>query len=301
MEKVRLPPLNAVRAFEAAARHGSFVRAAADLHVTHWAVGKQVRLLEDWLGVPLFERRSRGVVLTAEGTDFMRDVGRAFRELTAASTRLRRPGTARRVSGVVRVDVPASFALRWLMPRLARFQELYPDIEIRLSTTSRRLRLIGSAFDVAVRPGHERTRGFRTETLMADLRLPACSPELLRKYPIETVQDLRRHTLLHSTTTPTSWSHWLSTTGAPDLTPLRHMQFEHVYLQLQAAVDGLGVALASMPLIEGDIAAGRLVCPIRTPHWRAEGYELVISEDRWADPAARAFRNWIVRVATLRA
>jgi LysR family glycine cleavage system transcriptional activator len=301
MEKVRLPPLNAVRAFEAAARHGSFVRAAADLHVTHWAVGKQVRLLEDWLGVPLFERRSRGVVLTAEGTDFMRDVGRAFRELTAASTRLRRPGAARRVSGVVRVDVPASFALRWLMPRLTRFQELYPDIEIRLSTTSRRLRLIGSAFDVAVRPGHERTRGFRTETLMADQRLPACNPELLRKCPIETVQDLRRHTLLHSTTTRTSWSHWLSTAGAPDLTPLRHMQFEHVYLQLQAAVDGVGVALASMPLIEGDIAAGRLVCPIRTPHWRAEGYELVISEDRFADRAVRAFRNWIVRMATLRA
>jgi DNA-binding transcriptional LysR family regulator len=219
-----------VRAFEAAARHGSFVRAATDLHVTHWAVGKQVRLLEDWLGVPLFERRSRGVVLTAEGTDFMRDVGRAFRELTAASMRLRRPSAARRVSG-----------------------------------------------------------------------LPACSPDLLRKSPIETVQDLSRHTLLHSTTTRTSWSHWLSTAGAPDLTPLRHMQFEHVYLQLQAAVDGVGVALASMPLIEGDIAAGRLVCPIRTPHWRAEGYELVISEDRWADPAVRAFRNWTVRMATSRA
>jgi DNA-binding transcriptional LysR family regulator len=201
---------------------------------------------------------------------------------------------------VVRVDVPASFALRWLMPRLTRFQELYPDIEIRLSTASRRLRLIGSAFDVAVRPAHERTRGFRTETLMADLQLPACSPELLRKCPIETVWDLRQHTLLHSTTTRTSWSHWLSTAGAPDLTPLRHMHFEHVYLQLQAAVDGVGVALASMPLIQGDIAAGRLVCPIRTPQWRAEGYELVISEDRWADPAVRAFRNWIVRMATLR-
>jgi LysR family glycine cleavage system transcriptional activator len=126
-------------------------------------------------------------------------------------------------------------------------------------------------------------------------------PQLLRKYPVETVQDLRGHTLLHSITTRTSWSLWLSAAGAPDLTPLRDMQFEHVYLQLQAAVDGLGVALASMPLIEGDVAAGRLVCPIRTPHWRAEGYELVISEDRLADPAVRAFRTWVVRMATPRA
>src|ERR1700679_964680 len=119
MEKVRLPPLNAVRAFEAAARHGSFARAAADLHVTHWAVGKQVRLLEDWLGVPLFERRSRGVVLTAEGTDFMRDVGRAFRELTAASTRLRRPGTARRGAGGVGGGVAGRLDVRALLARMS--------------------------------------------------------------------------------------------------------------------------------------------------------------------------------------
>src|SRR3984885_2623602 len=120
MAKDRLPPLNALRAFEAAARRGSFVEAATDLNVTHWAVGKQIRLLEDWLGVPLFERRSRGVSLTDHGSDLLTDVSAALSRLTSATGRLRGPQSARRVSGIVRVNVLSSFALRWLLPRLSR-------------------------------------------------------------------------------------------------------------------------------------------------------------------------------------
>src|ERR1700735_5554235 len=118
-----LPPLNAIRAFEAAPRRGSFVEAAKDLHVTHWAIGKQIRLLEDWLGVPLFERRTRGVALTDQGADLLTDVSSALARLTSAAARLRGPQSARRVSGVVRVNVLPSIALRWLLPRLAKFQE----------------------------------------------------------------------------------------------------------------------------------------------------------------------------------
>ena len=293
----RLPPLNAVRAFEAAARRGSFVEAAADLNVTHWAIGKQVRLLEDWFGVPLFERRSRGVALTDEGAELLADVSVAFFRLSEATGKLRRPEVARRVSGVVRVNVQSSFALRWLFPRLTRFQEQFPNIDIRLSTTSRKLRYIGSAFDIGVRSAPEKGAGLRSEPLMTDRRRPACSPELLRKRPVETVHDLRHHTILHSATTRSSWSHWLSVAGAADLKGLRQLELEHVYLQLQAAVDGLGVALASMPLIEGDIAAGRLVCPIAAPEWNAGSYELVLNEDRAENPAVRAFRDWIVGAA----
>ena len=293
----RLPPLNAVRAFEAAARRGSFVEAAADLNVTHWAIGKQVRLLEDWFGVPLFERRSRGVALTDEGAELLADVSVAFFRLSEATGKLRRPEVARRVSGVVRVNVQSSFALRWLFPRLTRFQEQFPNIDIRLSTTSRKLRYIGSAFDIGVRSAPEKGAGLRSEPLMTDRRRPACSPELLRKRPVETVHDLRHHTILHSATTRSSWSHWLSLAGAADLKGFRQLELEHVYLQLQAAVDGLGVALASMPLIEGDIAAGRLVCPIAAPEWNAGRYELVMNEDRAENPAVRAFRDWIVGAA----
>jgi LysR family transcriptional regulator, glycine cleavage system transcriptional activator len=216
-----LPPLNAIRAFEAAARRGSFVEAASDLHVTHWAVGKQIRLLEDWLGVPLFERRARGVALTDEGADLLTDVGPALSRLAVAANKFKHLEVTRRVSGTVRVNVLASFALRWLIPRLAEFQNLFPNVDIRLSTSSRKLRYVGAAFDIGVRSGIEHASGLRFEPLMPDRRLPACSPEILRHHPIETVGDLRRHALLHSTTTRAAWPAWLSAAGAPNLVPRR--------------------------------------------------------------------------------
>jgi LysR family transcriptional regulator, glycine cleavage system transcriptional activator len=292
-----LPPLNAIRAFEAAARRGSFVEAAKDLHVTHWAIGKQVRLLEDWLGVPLFERRARGVALTDHGADLLTDVSAALARLSSATGRLRGPEFARRVSGVVRVNVLSSFALRWLLPRLSKFQESYPSIEVKVSTTSRRLRYVGAAFDVGIRSGVEHGSGIRCETLMPDRRLPVCSPGILRDCPVETAHDLRRHVLLHSTTTRSAWPQWLSAAGVSGLVPVRHVELDHVYLQLQAAVDGLGVALASLPLIEADMAAGRLVCPITAPELRADDYQLVVRDDRMGDAAVRAFRAWILTAA----
>ena len=258
-------PLNAIRAFEAAARRGSFVEAAKDLHVTHWAIGKQIRLLEDWLGVPLFERRTRGVALTDQGADLLTDVTSALSRLTSATGRLRGPDPARRVSGVVRVNVLPSVALRWLLPRLSEFQEAFSNVEVKISTTSRKLRYVGTAFDIGIRSGVEHGTGIACETLMPDRRLPVCAPRILRDRPIETAHDLRRHTLLHSTTTRSAWAKWFSAAGAPGLVPVRHLELDHTYLQLQAAVDGLGVALGSLPLIEADIAAGRLVCPLAAP------------------------------------
>jgi DNA-binding transcriptional LysR family regulator len=296
-DRDRLPPLNALRNFEAVARHGSFAAAAADLHVTHWAVGKQIRLLEDWFGVPLFERRARGVALTDEGTALLNDVGHAFDRLATGAARLRQDPFTRRVSGTVRVNVLISVALSWLLPRLADFHALYPDIDVRISTTSRKLRYIGDAFDIGVRSGHEQGAGVVSRTLMADLRLPACSPALLRRQPIQTVADLRHHTLLHSASTRTAWPHWLREAGAPDLSAARHVEFEHAYLQLAAAVEGLGVTLASLPLIARDIAAGRLVCPMAGPTWRAPDYALVINAERAKDEAVMAFEQWITRMA----
>jgi LysR family glycine cleavage system transcriptional activator len=294
----KLPPLNALRNFEAVARHGSFAAAAADLHVTHWAVGKQIRLLEDWFGLPLFERRARGVVLTDEGAALLNDVSHAFERLSGAAARLRHEAVTRRVSGIVRVNVLASFALCWLLPRLADFQARYPDIDVRVSTTSRKLRYIGDAFDIGVRSGHEAGASVISRPLMADIRLPACSPALLRQHPMQKVADLRHHTLLHSASTRTAWPQWLREAGAPDLRAARHVEFDHAYLQLAAAVEGMGVTLASMPLIERDIAAGRLVCPIAMPAWRAADYTLVINADRTGDDAVLAFEQWITMAAS---
>ena len=296
-DRDRLPPLNGLRNFEAVARHGSFAGAATELHVTHWAVGKQIRLLEDWFGLPLFERRSRGVVLTDEGAALLNDVSNAFERLGSAAARLRHDEFTRRVSGIVRVNVLASFALCWLLPRLADFQARYPDIEVRVSTTSRKLRYIGDAFDIGVRSGPEQGAGVVSRTLMADLRLPACSPALLRQRPIKDVADLRHQTLLHSASTRTAWSHWLREAGAPELQAARHAEFDHVNLQLAAAVEGLGVTLASLPLIGRDIASGRLVCPIAAPTWRADDYTLVVNADRADDDAVIAFQQWITTMA----
>jgi LysR family transcriptional regulator, glycine cleavage system transcriptional activator len=292
-----LPPLNAIRTFEAAARRGSFVAAAKDLHVTHWAVGKQIRLLEDWLGVPLFERRTRGVALTDQGADLLTDVSSALSRLTSAAGRLRGPQATRRVSGIVRVNVLPSIALRWLLPRLSKFQESYSSVEVKISTTSRKLRYVGTAFDIGIRSGVEHEGGIQCETLMADRRLPVCSPRILRDRPIENAQDLRRHTLLHSTTTRFAWPRWLMAAGVPNLNPARDLELDHVYLQIQAAVDGLGVALASLPLIEADIAAGRLICPLAAPEFRADDYQLLVPVDRLHDPAIKAFRSWILSQA----
>lgn len=292
-----LPPLNAMRAFEAAARLGSFVAAADELNVTHWAVGKQVRLLENWLGLALFERRGRGVALTGEGAELLGDVSDALSRLAATGRRLRRLEPARRVSGTVRISVLPSFALRWLFPRLAAFLALYPDVELRISTTSRKLRYIGTAFDIGIRASPELSAGLRSETLMADARRPACSPQVLRSLPLDAVEDLGRHTLLHAATTRQAWSHWLDAAGAHALKPLRHLEFEHAYLQIEAAVNGLGVALAPLALIEADIAAGRLVCPIDVPDWHAGTFELIVSKDRESIAAVGAFRDWIIRTA----
>lgn len=293
----RLPPLNALRSFEAVARHGSFAAAAADLNVTHWAVGKQIRLLEDWFGVALFERLARGVRLTARGAALRDDVGDAFDRLAAGATRLRDDGPAPRLSGTVRVNVLISFALNWLMPRLPGFQALHPGIEVRVSTTSRRLRSIGDAFDIGVRSGEEPGAGVTSRAFMPDLRLPACSPDLLRRHPIRDADDLRHHTLLHSASTRPAWGHWLGEAGVPSLRGARRMEFEHVFLQQAAAVEGLGVTLASLPLIRRDLAAGRLVCPLAQPVWRAPDYVLVVNAQRADDAATAAFRDWILQAA----
>lgn len=293
----KLPPLNALRHFEAVARLGSFAAAASDLHVTHWAVGKQIRLLEDWFGVPLFERRSRGVVPTDEGVALLNDVKGAFARLSSSVARLRHESITRRITGVVRVNAMASFSLCWLIPRLADFQAHYPDIDVRLSTTSRKLRYVGDAFDIGVRSGPEDAAGLVSTTLMPDLRLPACSPAVLLSHPIRTVADLRNHTLLHSTSTRTAWSDWLRKAGAPGLQGARHLDFDHVFLQLGAAAEGLGVTLASLPLITREIATGRLVCPLSEPAWRGPDYTLVVNTDRADDDAVMAFKNWIMATA----
>ena len=225
----RLPPLNALRHFEAVARGGSFAAAALELHVTHWAVGKQIRVLEDWFGVPLFKRLARGVVLTDDGAALLSDVTGAFSRLAAGAARLRHEESSPRLSGVVRVNVMPSFAACWLLPRLGDFHERYPGVDVRVSTTSRKLRYVGDAFDVGVRSGTDDGPGWISRPLMADRRLPACSPSVLRQRPLQSAADLRMHTLLHSATTRADWSHWLKQAGVGDVRLTHQVEYDHVF------------------------------------------------------------------------
>jgi len=151
-------------------------------------------------------------------------------------------------------------------------------------------RILQTAFEAFL------TSKLRSTKLMTDRRLPACTPELIRARPIASVQDLRGHTLLHSATTSSAWSEWLTLAGAPHLKPVQHMEFEHVHLQLEAALNGLGIALASLPLIQADLASGRLICPISKPEWSTQNY-LLLSEHQEEDAAVRAFRSWIMDTA----
>lgn len=257
-----LPPLNAVRAFEAAARRSSFKDAAAELGVTHGAVSRQIKLLEEWLGPPaLFRRRSHGVALTAEGRALLAEIQPALERIArAAAAHGGKPsGTV-----VLRVHALATFSLRWLVPRLGRLREAHPEIEIELTTGSEPVDGLAGDYDLIIRGGPDAFHGFEARLLLPERRLPACSPALLRRQPLEQVSDLARHTLLHVASMPRLWRDWLTKAGHGSLEPAATLMLDHFYLSIQAAVDGLGVAMAPSTLIADDVRAGRLVTPF--PH-----------------------------------
>ncbi|WP_342107811.1 transcriptional regulator GcvA [Methylobacterium sp. SI9] len=285
----RLPPLNAVKAFEAAARHASFTRAADELHVTHGAVSRQVQMLEAWLGAPLFERHNRRVVLTEAGTAFAAEIGAALDRIALATARQVERGRPR----LLHVNALATFTLRWLIPRLSGFQRANPAIEVRLTTSNVPLAHLTEPFDVAIRGGPDARPGHVAEPFLSERRIPVCSPTLLRRLPLAFPEELRQHTLLHAATLPRVWPDWLRAAGVPDLTPQASVTLEHFYLTLQAALDGLGVAMGPERLIADDVTAGRLVLPFAGPALPARSYYTYVPEARSEDPAIRTFCGWL--------
>lgn len=290
----RLPPLNALRAFEAAARLGNFSAAAQTLHVTHGAISRQVRQLEKWLGLTLFERSGRRVRLTDPGREYLNAIQSAFDAIAAATRLLSETGTRRRIA----IDALPTFTMRWLLPRLARFP-LHSEVELRLVTSNRPLAGAADGFDVAIRRGPEEWPGCVAQEFLVEHDIPVCSPALLKRIPINGAGDLTRHTLLYSDTRPYAWERWFSVAGVPDLVVSSRQQFDHFYLTLQAAIDGLGVALGSRPIVDEDIKKGSLVTPLTGPNVRARGYWWVIPNSRAGDPVLRAFCDWLTREASM--
>lgn len=288
-----LPSLNGLRAFEAAARHLSFTRAAAELSVTQTAISHQIRRLEEQLGVRLFTRGGRALMLTREAQAYLPAVRAAFEDLRLATERLLRPGREQ----LLTVSTTASLAAKWLVPRLAGFQEAYPEIEVRISTSTHLVDFRREEVDVAVRYGRGRWPGLHARWLMAEDIFPVCSPALLKSgKPLRRPEDLAHHTLLHASVSREDWQVWLTAVGLPtDLAARPGLTFDLSLMALQAAIDGLGVALGRTPFVEADIAAGRLVVPFDVKLPAEAGFYVVAPEETADMPKIAVFRDWLTR------
>lgn len=293
MRRPLLPPLNALRSFEAAARHLSFTDSARELAVTQAAISHQVKALEAFLGCRLFERRTRALALTDEGRALLPVASSAFANVAAAVQRIR-SGEVRR--GLT-VSVLPSFAARWLMPRLRRFRRAHPEIELHITPTTELADLSRGDADIAIRWGRGRDPGLAVERLLGDELFPVCSPALLRgRKRIRNPADLLQHVLLHDERDD-EWHAWLAQAGVTDARGARAMFFSDASLLLQAAVDGLGVALGRGVLVASELRAKRLVRPFASSIATAQSYYLVCQPTRIAEPKIRAFREWVMAEA----
>ncbi len=289
----RLPPLNAVRAFEAAARHLSFTRAAEELHVTQAAISHQVKALEVYLGLKLFRRLNRALVLTEDGQTYLPPVKRIFDQLYDATRRL----TESEARGKLTVSALPSLAARWLVPRLGRFRAAHPDIDIRLAPATHLVDFAREDVDVAIRYGRGQYPGLRVDRLMTEDIMPVCSPALITgPQPLKEPADLKHHTLLHDEGHG-EWRTWLLAAGVEDVDPTRGTVFMDSGMLIEAAATGQGVALARGALAADDLASGRLVRPFEIKVPAEYAYYVVCPEATADQPKVAAFRDWLLKEA----
>lgn len=291
-----LPSLDFLRGFEAAGRRLSFTLAAEELFVTQSALSRQIKSLEDALGIVLFERRHRALALTPAGAAFHRDVTTALSALAAAADSVR---GATRAPGLV-VSTTVSFASLWIIPRLSRFRARHPDVEVYVSADDRVVDLARGDVDIAVRYLPEGLAPETSARLFGERMLPVVSPTLLRRggAPLARPADLARHVLLHLDDPEgrmpwLNWPSWLSSNGAPDLKPAGSLRFRLYDQVIQAAVGGQGVALGRIPMIAEHLRDGRLVAPFARRYDSARGYYAIVASGAAERPDVTAFVRWL--------
>ena len=285
--------IKAVQAFEAASRLGSFALAAEDLAVTSSAISHQVRILEDQLGVRLFHRVHRSVVLTDAGRRYAAEVTAAFARIEAATQAVATAGP----SAILTVHSTPSFATQWLMPRMARFKDLHPGIEIRLHASVSPIDLAQGAVDIDIRynPGPP-PAGAILVPFPEDTVVPMCSPALAEGLnPIRRPEDLSRHTLIHSEVNILGWRDWARHHRKVKLDLERGPRFDRSFMAICAAVDGLGVCLDSLLLAERELQSGKLVVPFPTEGMKAQGHGFVTLKSTADLPKIRVFREWLFK------
>lgn len=285
----RLPPLNAIKAFEAAARLVSFTKAGAELNVTHGAISRQVALLESWLGVALFRRMKSQVLLTEAGKKFLDETGPALDRIALAAIHL----THHSDPVILVVNAPPTFTLRWLIPRLSMFQRRHLGIDVRLTTSVAAVDFSKSEYDIAIRGAAEPLSGIASRPFLTESILPVCHPDLLQKLPLANPEDLARHTLLSYSTEPYRWQDWFGQVNAAEVKPAGALNFEQMYFALQAALEGLGIALIPYFMVADDIAAGRLSAPFGALGVRTRRYYANLAPNTVPSLAQNAFCDWL--------
>lgn len=288
----RLPPLTSIRSFEAAARNGSFVGAAEELFVTASAVSHQVKSLEDFLGIKLFHRNRRKVELTPLGEQYLIAVKHALDEIEVATQRL----TANPETDAVTISVAPNFLTRWLMPRMSRFQERYPDVELQISASIGLIDFNKSNTDMAIYYGHGDWHDIEVHFLRNVLLLPVCSPRLLTSAkPLATPDDLRRHTLIHVSSRPHEWPEWLQLAGVEYTGFSKGLKLSSSQLATAAAQEGLGIALADSTLTSREIKEGRLVTPFDITLDTHKSFYLVYQKNRLLTYGMQVFKEWVIK------
>ena len=285
----RLPFLNGVRAFEASARSGSFAKAADELHVTPAAISRMVHLLEDRLGVPLFERKANKLEATPAGRAYQAGLTPLFDTLASLTEQVKSFARA----NVLTVGVGPTFAIRWLIPRLADLRKAVPEIEVRFATGGAAAPF-SEDWTCGIQLGDGHWAGLEAERLFAADLTPVCSPAIAKR--LRKAGDLKGETLLRVTHADDDWPKWFKAAGVARI-PARGPEFEYYGQSLQAATDGVGVAMGIRPYIDDDVKAGRLVAPFAQSVPKGMQWYLVYREIRRNEPGFAAFRTWLMQAA----
>lgn len=291
----RLPPLKALRAFEASARQLSFTRAAEELFVTQAAISHQIKSLEEHLGIKLFMRKNRALLLTEEGQSYYLDIKDIFTSINDATERLLNRGA----KGAITVSSQASFAIQWLVPRLTTFNALHEEIDVRIKAVDQPENSLTEDVDVAIYYGRGRWPNIHADKLHTEYIIPVCSPLLAQENTVNGKQallsydDLSEHTLLHDTSRK-DWKRWFKQVGVKAANVNHGPIFSHSAMVLQAAVHGQGVALAYSVLAKPEIDSGRLICPFNDVLVSKNAYFIVCRESQQDNPKISAFREWML-------
>jgi LysR family glycine cleavage system transcriptional activator len=294
--------MDLLQGFEAAARHLSFTKAGEELFLTQSAVSRQIKDLEDQLGVPLFERRHRALLLTEAGQQFYASAAQVLATMRAATERLRAHSGRRRPLSVTTTN---SFAALWLIPRLAGFTRTHPGIDVRITAETRVQDLERDGLDLAIRHGPPSLAGPNAVRLFGERVFPVCSPKLLKKIPLEKPADLARHVLLQYDDRDgrhpwLHWKTWLEVAGIAELRPAGTLSFSGYEQIIPAAVAGHGVALGRSPLVKDLLNSRELVAPFKSIADPARGYFAILSKDAAARPEAGEFVEWLKKEALKR-